>query len=232
VNSPIAPRAGQPAGARRAVRGADAPSVTGVPAADRFLHVSPATAVIVFVPVAVAGAVLSAGRGSAATLAAWSVAGYFWWTLCEYWGHRIVLHYQPERGPGAKFHYIVHGVHHDYPRDARRSILSPVLSVPMVAAAFSVSALLRVPPVFGTGYAAGYLAYDLLHLYLHHGKPKNRLLRTMREYHMRHHFRDDTRGFGTSAPYCDKVFSTSIARPPRPGRARTRQPVSGRAGRA
>jgi sterol desaturase/sphingolipid hydroxylase (fatty acid hydroxylase superfamily) len=31
----------------------------------------------------------------------------------------------------------------------------------------------------------------------------------LRERHMRHHFQDDTRGFGISAPYWDEVFGTS-----------------------
>ena len=45
----------------------------------------------------------------------------------------------------------------------------------------------------------------------------------LRERHMRHHFQDDTRGFGISAPYWDEVFRTSsrarasVARPSRSG---------------
>jgi sterol desaturase/sphingolipid hydroxylase (fatty acid hydroxylase superfamily) len=31
----------------------------------------------------------------------------------------------------------------------------------------------------------------------------------LRERHMRHHFQDETRGFGISAPYWDDVFGTS-----------------------
>ena len=31
----------------------------------------------------------------------------------------------------------------------------------------------------------------------------------LRERHMRHHFQDDTCGFGISAPYWDEVFRTS-----------------------
>jgi hypothetical protein len=31
----------------------------------------------------------------------------------------------------------------------------------------------------------------------------------LRERHMRHHFQDDTRGSGISAPYWDEVFKTS-----------------------
>ncbi|MDX6688441.1 MAG: dihydroceramide fatty acyl 2-hydroxylase, partial [Baekduia sp.] len=35
---------------------------------------------------------------------------------------------------------------------------------------------------------------------------------TLRELHMRHHFQDDERGFGISAPYWDRVFGTAPER--------------------
>ncbi|GGW72039.1 hypothetical protein GCM10010503_56840 [Streptomyces lucensis JCM 4490] len=201
-----------------AVRRGNAPSITGSALLDRIIHVHPATTVAMFAPVAAVGTAVAVGKDGGWSLAGWGLAGYVAWTLSEYWGHRIVLHYEPERGFGAKLHYILHGVHHDYPQDARRSILSPLLSVPMVGATFYLaSGVGDLPLTFGAGYTVGYLAYDLFHLYLHHGKPKNRLLRTLREYHMRHHFRDDTKGFGISAPYWDELFGTSIARIPRAG---------------
>jgi sterol desaturase/sphingolipid hydroxylase (fatty acid hydroxylase superfamily) len=49
----------------------------------------------------------------------------------------------------------------------------------------------------------------MIHYYVHHFTPRGRLGRTLRERHMRHHFQDDTRGFGISAPYWDEVFRTS-----------------------
>ena len=51
----------------------------------------------------------------------------------------------------------------------------------------------------------------MMHYYLHHFRPRGRLGRMLRERHMRHHFQDDTRGFGISAPYWDEVFRTSRA---------------------
>ena len=36
--------------------------------------------------------------------------------------------------------------------------------------------------------------------------PKSRLGKRLRELHMRHHFQDDEKGFGISAPYWDVVF--------------------------
>ena len=65
---------------------------------------------------------------------------------------------------------------------------------------------------FGGGFLAGYLAYDMTHYYLHHGRPTSRFGKWLRELHMRHHFRDDTKGYGISAPYWDFVFRTPVRR--------------------
>jgi sterol desaturase/sphingolipid hydroxylase (fatty acid hydroxylase superfamily) len=67
----------------------------------------------------------------------------------------------------------------------------------------------RYAPGLGAGFFVGYLVYDMMHYYLHHFRPHGWLGRTLRERHMRHHFQDDTRGFGISAPYWDEVFGTS-----------------------
>ena len=109
-------------------------------------------------------------------------------------------------------HWIIHGVHHDHPNDPLRLVMPPAVSIPLGAIVFGVLYLLlgpRYAPGLGAGFFAGYLIYDMLHYYLHHRRPKNRLGRMLRERHMRHHFQDDTRGFGISAPYWDEVFRTS-----------------------
>ncbi len=67
----------------------------------------------------------------------------------------------------------------------------------------------RYAPGLAVGFFAGYVVYDMLHYYLHHFTPHGRVGRALRERHMRHHFQDDTRGFGISAPYWDEVFRTS-----------------------
>jgi dihydroceramide fatty acyl 2-hydroxylase len=66
--------------------------------------------------------------------------------------------------------------------------------------------------VFASGFFVGYLVYDMTHYYLHHFTPKTRFGKLMRELHMRHHFQDDTRGFGISAPFWDYVFGTPLRR--------------------
>jgi dihydroceramide fatty acyl 2-hydroxylase len=62
--------------------------------------------------------------------------------------------------------------------------------------------------IFMAGFLVGYLAYDMTHYHVHHHRPRTRLGKLVRELHMRHHFQDDTRGFGVSAPFWDYVFRT------------------------
>ena len=140
------------------------------------------------------------------------VAGYALWTLFEYWLHRIVFHFEPEDGLGARMHWIIHGVHHDHPNDPLRLVMPPAVSVPLALVVFGVLYVIfgsGYAPGLGAGFFLGYLAYDMVHYYLHHFRPRGRLGRMLRERHMRHHFQDETRVFGISAPYWDEVFGTS-----------------------
>jgi dihydroceramide fatty acyl 2-hydroxylase len=141
-----------------------------------------------------------------------ALLGYGLWTLFEYWLHRIVFHFEPDHGIGARLHWIIHGVHHEHPNDRLRLVMPPAVSVPLAALVFGALYLVfgeRYVPAVGAGFFAGYLAYDMIHYYVHHFRPRSSLGRMLRERHMRHHFQDDTKGFGISAPYWDEVFGTS-----------------------
>ena len=90
--------------------------------------------------------------------------------------------------------------------------MPPAVSVPLAAAIFALLYATfgeAYAPCMVAGFFAGYLAYDMLHYYLHHFVPRGPVGRILRERHMRHHFQDETRGFGISAPYWDEVFRTS-----------------------
>ena len=179
---------------------------------DRFTRVHPVVPLLIFVPVIALlfeYGVTHVGWGTGLLLA---LGGYAFWTLTEYWLHRVVFHFEPEQGWGAKLHWMIHGVHHDHPNDPLRLVMPPSASIPLAALfllLFRVTLGWEHATVFGAGFLAGYLAYDMLHYYLHHFRPRGPLGRMLRERHMRHHFQDDTRGFGISAPYWDEVFGTS-----------------------
>jgi dihydroceramide fatty acyl 2-hydroxylase len=178
---------------------------------DRFTRVHPAVPVIIYLPAIVLMFAVGAGRSGVGNAVGLVLGGYAVWTLTEYWLHRVVFHFEPERGIGARLHWMIHGVHHDHPNDPLRLVMPPSASLPL-AVAFSLlfwavlGATHWMP--FAAGFLAGYLAYDMIHYHVHHHRPKTRIGRLLRESHMRHHFQDDERGFGVSAPYWDHVFGT------------------------
>jgi dihydroceramide fatty acyl 2-hydroxylase len=182
---------------------------------DRLSRVHPAVPVVLFVPAIAILLDLGASKLPAAEVAGLLVGGYFFWTLTEYWMHRLVFHFEPEEGPGARLHWIIHGVHHDHPNDPMRLVMPPSVSIPLATLfcwAFVVVMGATAGYVFGAAFLAGYLAYDMTHFHVHHHKPRTRLGKLLRELHMRHHFQDHTRGFGVSAPFWDVVFGTRLKR--------------------
>jgi dihydroceramide fatty acyl 2-hydroxylase len=179
---------------------------------DALSRVHPVVPILIFVPAIALMAAWSLSEISFLSTIGLVILGYLCWTLFEYWLHRIVFHFEPEDGLGARFHWIIHGVHHDHPNDPMRLVMPPAVSVPLGAGVFGLMFLIaghRYAPALGAGFFAGYLVYDMMHYYLHHFTPHGRLGRMLRERHMRHHFQDDTKGFGISAPYWDEVFGTS-----------------------
>jgi sterol desaturase/sphingolipid hydroxylase (fatty acid hydroxylase superfamily) len=182
---------------------------------DRLSRVHPLVPPVIYLPVIGVLFALGAGRLDTAQTVGLVLAGWLFWTLSEYWIHRLVFHFEPESGPGARVHWIIHGVHHDHPNDPLRLVMPPSVSVPL-AAAFYILFVLTLGEaggsVFAAGFLLGYLAYDMTHYHLHHHTPTSRFGKVMRELHMRHHFQDDTRGFGISAPFWDYVFGTPLQR--------------------
>jgi sterol desaturase/sphingolipid hydroxylase (fatty acid hydroxylase superfamily) len=180
---------------------------------DFFTRVHPAVPPLIFGPAIAFLAYLGFdGEGLAAI--AWIAGGYVFWTLTEYWLHRVVFHFEPDHPLGRRFHFMIHGVHHDHPNDRLRLVMPPSASLPL--AALFLLLFHGVLPhggwqAFAAGFLAGYLAYDMLHYYVHHFVPRSAAGKRLRELHMRHHFQDHERGFGVSAPYWDRVFRTALS---------------------
>jgi dihydroceramide fatty acyl 2-hydroxylase len=179
---------------------------------DRFTRVHPAVPVLIFLPAIVFLFVTGIGRVGLLSAIALALGGYGVCTLREYWLHRILYHFEPEDGLGARLHWMIHGVHHDHPNDPMRLVMPPSASIPLALAFYGLFWLVLgsdAATAFGAGFLTGYLAYDMIHFAVHHYRPKSRVGRKLRELHMRHHFQDDERGFGVSAPYWDRVFRTA-----------------------
>jgi sterol desaturase/sphingolipid hydroxylase (fatty acid hydroxylase superfamily) len=134
------------------------------------------------------------------------------WSLTEYLLHRFVFHLEPESRWGRRVHFIIHGVHHDFPHDPMRLVMPPSVSIPLAIGFWFLFQALLGPawalPTFA-GFLLGYLIYDMSHYHMHHHRSKDRLSLALRRYHYRHHFQQADRGFGVTTPLWDRVFRTS-----------------------
>jgi sterol desaturase/sphingolipid hydroxylase (fatty acid hydroxylase superfamily) len=185
---------------------------------DRFTRVHPAVPVVLYGPVIVLLLVLGIDRAGFWNSVGLFLGGYAVWTLTEYWLHRVVFHFEPERGLGARLHWMIHGVHHDHPNDPMRLVMPPSASVPLALLFYALFFVVLGgdnATAFTAGFLGGYLAYDMVHYAVHHHVPRTPVGRRLRELHMRHHFQDHERGFGVSAPYWDRVFGTAPRPKPR-----------------
>lgn len=143
------------------------------------------------------------------------ILGLFVWTITEYIMHRFVFHLKPnENWEWAKrLHFIMHGVHHDYPSDAKRLVLPPSLSIPLATGFyFLFKWILPADNVFGffPGFILGYLFYDISHYAMHHFNFKSGLFKKIKQHHMLHHYQDPDRGYGVSSPLWDKIFRSGF----------------------
>jgi dihydroceramide fatty acyl 2-hydroxylase len=200
---------------RRAEALRASPPMFDSPLLDALSRVHPAVPVVIFAPAITVLTATALARLEAAATAALIVGGYLFWTLTEYWMHRLIFHFEPADGPGARLHWIIHGVHHDHPNDPMRLVMPPSVSIPLALVFLGLFLLvLGTPTAFAVaaGFYCGYLIYDMTHYHLHHHRSRTRLGKFLRQQHMRHHFQDDTRGFGVSAPFWDVVFGTAPRR--------------------
>jgi len=148
---------------------------------------------------------------SVVAVAALFLIGVLLWTLIEYLIHRYIFHYEPKTRWGKQLHFLIHGVLHDYPNDARRLVMPPVISIPLAFLFFGLFFLIfgsLAPAVFG-GLVFGYLCYDMLHYATHHLAMKRGVWLWLKQYHLRHHFKDDHVGYGISSPLWDYIFRTT-----------------------
>jgi 4-hydroxysphinganine ceramide fatty acyl 2-hydroxylase len=140
--------------------------------------------------------------------------GLLVWTLVEYVMHRFLFHYEPPDKPWAqRLHFIFHGVHHDYPSDAKRLVLPPSVSIPLATLFyFLFNAILPVNYIYGffPAFLLGYLFYDESHYAIHHFNFKGKIWKMIKQHHMLHHYSDPGKGYGVSSPLWDKIFRSDF----------------------
>jgi sterol desaturase/sphingolipid hydroxylase (fatty acid hydroxylase superfamily) len=180
------------------------------PFLEYFSHIHPITPVIVYTPVIIISAYFGIDRAGILPAITGFICGIFLWTITEYTIHRWAFHYEPKSDLGKHMHFLVHGIHHAYPRDATRLVMPLLVSVPLAVLfyfLFSYIFGIYYLAVF-SGFVFGYLSYDSIHYATHHFTMKGRIGNFLRVYHLRHHYEDDKTAFGVSNPLWDYVFRT------------------------
>lgn len=137
--------------------------------------------------------------------------GFTAWTLSEYWLHRTVFHWEPPGKIGETFHFFVHGVHHTWPSDPYRLVMPPWVNLSLLFLLVAPVSLL-IAPSWGwgwlSGFVCGYMFYDTMHYWLHHGRFKWGWFKRLKAHHMNHHHNRPDRKFGVSFMVWDRVFRT------------------------
>lgn len=191
----------------------DSPRMFDSDVVDFFSRTHPAVVPMLFVPAALGllyHSVLHLGISVAVSLAL-SVGGFLSWTLSEYWLHRLFFHWQPGGKWGERLHFLVHGVHHTWPKDKYRLVMPPAVSISLFfifLALFYVTIGNPYCWAFHAGYTVGYMFYDLTHYYIHHFNPRSSYGLRLKKHHMLHHFKNPSARFGVSNLVWDVVFGT------------------------
>ncbi len=180
---------------------------------ERFSRIHPSTPFLAWIPVIVIVLARCYGRHdlSVVRIAGVFTLGVFAWTFAEYVLHRYVFHWMKETPRGRRIHFLLHGVHHDYPNDRDRLVMPLGFSVPLAVVFYAVFYFTlgrAVGEPFFAGFVLGYLGYDGTHYAVHHFKLTSRVGKWVRKHHMLHHHADHAGGFGVSTPLWDLVFQT------------------------
>lgn len=143
------------------------------------------------------------------------LAGIFSWTFFEYVLHRFVFHFNPQSERATKIVYIIHGNHHEYPRDKERLFMPPVPSLILASFIFSMFyyffqllGLNEYVFSFFPGFMLGYLVYGTMHYAIHAWNPPFKWMKPLWRNHHLHHYKEQEKGFGVSSTLWDHVFGT------------------------
>lgn len=145
----------------------------------------------------------------------WMVAlifffGIFFWTFFEYIMHRYIFHLVADSERARKVIYVMHGNHHEYPRDKERLFMPPVPSLIISSTVFLLMYLVINKAAFmvWSGFMLGYLLYGSMHYAIHAWNPPFKWMKPLWRNHHLHHYKNEHQGFGVSTTIWDRVFGT------------------------
>jgi len=149
------------------------------------------------------------------TLTPWTTVGMFFlgllvFTWVEYNVHRHLFHMPAYTKTRAKMQYVMHGVHHEFPKDKDRLAMPPLVSVTISTILLLLFRLVLGDFVFSflPGFLVGYAAYLAVHYMVHAYPPPKNFMKSLWVNHGVHHYKDGEVVFGVSSPLWDYVYGT------------------------
>lgn len=142
------------------------------------------------------------------------VFALFFWTFAEYILHRFLFHWISENKNIQRFHFIMHGNHHLYPKDTQRILMPPVPGIIMGSVLFglfyiffSIIGFPQFTWAFFPGFFLGYILYTFIHYATHVIRAPKRYQKLW-NHHLIHHYKYPDKAFGVSNTLWDRVFNT------------------------
>lgn len=138
------------------------------------------------------------------------VSGFLVFTLVEYLIHRYTFHMETDTKEKERLQYILHGAHHDFPKDKTRLAMPPIVSIALATGFFFLYRLLlgEIGIPFTAGFVAGYASYLCVHYSVHAFPPPKNILRHLWIHHALHHYQQPDAAYGVSSPLWDVIFRT------------------------
>jgi sterol desaturase/sphingolipid hydroxylase (fatty acid hydroxylase superfamily) len=136
--------------------------------------------------------------------------GWLAFTWVEYQVHRHIFHLETYSAWRKNFQYMVHGVHHEFPKDKDRLAMPPLLSITIATVLLIFLRLLLGDYVFAflPGFLVGYAGYLLIHYVVHVYAPPKNIFKALWKNHSIHHYKNGDVLFGVSSPLWDYIYGT------------------------
>jgi len=136
--------------------------------------------------------------------------GLLFYTWLEYMLHRHIFHMATYTNIRKKLQYVMHGVHHEFPKDKSRLAMPPLLSITLSSVLLLIFRVILGDFVFAflPGVLVGYSTYLSIHYMIHVFQPPNNMFKRLWINHSVHHYKNGEVVFGVSSPLWDYVYRT------------------------
>jgi len=136
--------------------------------------------------------------------------GVIFFTWIEYIVHRYVFHMRTYTRVRQSIQYLIHGVHHEFPKDKERLAMPPLVSVTIATVLLLLFRVILGDLAFSflPGFIVGYTGYVSIHYMIHAYQPPKNIFKTLWINHGIHHYKNGDVVFGVSSPLWDHIYGT------------------------